>query len=138
MSTTRDASEAVVQRYYAAFNAGDRAGMAACLSDDFVHDVNEGGQRKGKALFAEFMAHMDRCYREELKDIAVMTSVDGSRAAAEFVVHGKYLATDEGLPPAKGQTYVLPAGAFFEIKGGHIARVTTYYNLKNWMAQVAR
>ncbi len=138
MSTTRDASEAVVRRYYAAFNAGDRAGMTACLSDDFVHDVNEGGRRKGKALFAEFMAHMDRCYSEELKDIAVTTSADGSRAAAEFVVHGKYLATDEGLPPAKGQTYVLPAGAFFEIKGGLIARVTTYYNLKNWMEQVVR
>lgn len=138
MSTTREASEAIVRRYYAAFNAGDRAGMAACLADDFVHDVNEGGRRKGKALFAEFMAHMDRCYREDLKDIAVMTSADGSCAAAEFVVHGTYVATDEGLPPAKGQAYVLPAGAFFEIKGGLIARVTTYYNLKNWMDQVAR
>lgn len=137
MSTTRDDSEALVRRYYAAFNAGNRAGMAACLSEDFVHDVNEGGQRKGKALFGEFMAHMDRCYREELKDIVVMASADGSRVAAEFVVHGKYLSTDEGLPPARGQTYVLPAGAFFDVRNGLIARVTTYYNLKNWMAQVA-
>jgi steroid delta-isomerase-like uncharacterized protein len=138
MSAKRDDGENVVRRYYAAFNAGDRAGMLDCLAEDFVHDVNEGGRRKGKALFAAFMAHMDRCYREELKDIVVMASADGSRAAAEFVVHGTYVATDEGLPPARGQAYVLPAGAFFEVKSGLIARVTTYYNLKNWMEQVAR
>lgn len=112
--------------------------MIDCLADDFVHDVNEGGRRPGKKLFAEFMAHMDRCYKEELRDIAVMTSADGAHAAAEFVVHGKYIATDEGLPPAKGQTYVLPAGAFFDVRGGKIARVTTYYNLKNWTAQVLK
>jgi len=52
------------------------------------------------------------------------------------VVHGKYIATGEGLPPAKGQTYVLPAGTFFEIDDGLITRVTTYYNLKDWTAQV--
>jgi steroid delta-isomerase-like uncharacterized protein len=133
----RAETEALIRRYYDAFNARDRDGMVACLAEDFVHDVNEGGRRKGKALFREFMVHMDRCYREELRDIAVLSNPDGSRAAAEFVVHGKYIATDEGLPPARGQTYVLPAGAFFAVKGGLIARVTTYYNLKDWMAQVA-
>lgn len=131
-------TEGLIRRYYAAFNAGDRPGMIDCLADDFVHDVNEGGRRVGKKLFAEFMQHMDRCYKEELRDIAVMVSKDGARAAAEFVVHGKYIATDEGLPPAQGQTYVLPAGAFFDVKSGKVARVTTYYNLKNWTAQVLK
>ncbi|MNG08728.1 hypothetical protein D3C84_921080 [compost metagenome] len=80
---------------------------------------------------------MNRCYKERLSDIVVMQSADGSRAAAEFVVHGQYLADDEGLPPAKGQTYVLPAGAFFHIHCGKIARVTNYYNLNEWVEQVA-
>jgi steroid delta-isomerase-like uncharacterized protein len=132
----RDDAEVLLRRYYGAFNAHDTAGMLACLADDVVHDVNQGERRKGKALFKEFMAHMDRCYREELRDIVILSSADGARAAAEFVVHGKYLATDEGLPPAQGQTYVLPAGAFFEVRNGLIVRVTTYYNLKDWMAQV--
>ena len=65
-----------------------------------------------------------------------MVSADGSRAAAEFVVHGAYLATDTGLPPATGQTYRLPAGTFFELRDGRIARVTTCYNLADWCAQV--
>ena len=132
----REKTEALIRRYYEAFNAHDSGGMLACLAEDVVHDVNQGERRKGKALFREFIAHMDRCYREGLRDIAILSSADGARAAAEFVVHGKYLATDEGLPPARGQTYVLPAGAFLAVKNGLITRVTTYYNLKDWTAQV--
>jgi steroid delta-isomerase-like uncharacterized protein len=47
-----------------------------------------------------------------------------------------YLATDTGQPPARGQTYVLPGGAFFTLKGDKITRVTNYYNLQDWMKQV--
>ena len=50
-------------------------------------------------------------------------------------MHGTYLATDAGLPPARGQTYRLPAGTFFAVRDGRIARVTTY-NLADWSAQV--
>lgn len=132
----RNQTEDLIRRYYAAFNARDWNGMVACLSDDVIHDVNQGGRHRGKAHFQTFLTHMDRCYREQLKDIVIQSSADGAHAAAEFSVHGAYLATDEGLPPANGQTYVLPAGAFFAVKGGLISRVTTYYNLKDWMAQV--
>lgn len=127
----------LIQAYYACFNAGDRAGMLALLAEDVAHDINQGGREVGKAAFAAFLAHMDRCYRERLEDIVVMPSADGRHAAAEFFVRGEYLATDAGLPPAKGQTYHLPAGAFFEIRDGRIGRVTTYYNLKDWIAQVS-
>jgi steroid delta-isomerase-like uncharacterized protein len=129
-------SAELVRAYYDAFNRGDREGMLALLTDDVAHDVNQGGREVGKEAFRRFLARMDRSYREELADIVVMASPDGRRAAAEFTVYGTYLATDEGLPPARGQTYRLPAGAFFEIQGDRIARVTTYYNLKYWIAQV--
>ena len=82
------------------------------------------------------MAHMNRSYRETLTDIVIMSNDDGTRGAAEFVVNGQYLATDEGLPEANGQTYVLPAGAFFEIRDGKVARITNTYNLNDWIAQV--
>lgn len=130
-------SVALIQRYYAAFNAGDWNGMLECLSDDVVHDINQGRREAGKPAFRAFLAHMERCYREQLRDIVAMASDDGARAAAEFVVHGSYLVTDEGLPPADGQKYVLPAGAFFDVRGNRIARVTNYYNLPDWTAQVA-
>lgn len=128
---------ALVDRYYAAFNAGDWAGMLACLSEDVAHDINQGDTQVGKDAFRAFLAHMERCYHEVLEDLVVMASEDGRRAAAEFIVTGEYLETDEGLPEAEGQSYTLPAGAFFEVRDGLIRRVTVYYNLKDWMEQVA-
>lgn len=132
-----DAAAALVRRYYDAFNAGDAEGMLACLSEDVLHDVNQGGTRRGKPAFAEFLAHMGRCYAERLEDIVVMTEPGGAQAAASFVVRGTYKATDEGLPEAAGQTYALRAGTFFEIRDGRIARVATCYNLNDWIAQVS-
>jgi len=126
----------LIGRYYAAFNAGDADGMLACLADDVAHDINQGTRQQGKEAFRAFLAHMDRCYSEALEDLAIMASPDGTRAAAEFIVHGTYKATDEGLPEASGQSYVLPAGAFFALEGGRIARVTVYYNLADWLEQV--
>ena len=126
-----------IARYFAAFNAGDTATMLDCVTDDVAHHVNEGEIRRGKVKFAEFCAHMSRCYKEELTDLVLFSTEDGSRAAAEFTVNGTYLTTDEGLPEAQGQIYRLPGGSFFELKGGKIARITTYYNLAEWMAQVS-
>jgi steroid delta-isomerase-like uncharacterized protein len=127
---------AVIAAYLDAFNRGDRPAMLALLTDDVAHDVNQGGREVGRDAFAAFMARMDRCYRERLVEIVVMAEPTGTCAAAEFVVEGEYLATDAGLPPARGQTYRLPAGAFYEIRGGRIARVTVHYNLADWVAQV--
>lgn len=127
----------LIQSYYAAFNAGDTDALLALLAEDVAHDINQGERQNGKAAFARFMAHMDRCYREQLTDIVIMVAPDGTRAAAEFIVNGTYLATDQGLPEAREQSYKLPAGAFFAIADGKIARVTNYYNLSDWIAQVS-
>lgn len=128
-------SKDVIARYFDAFNRGDVDGMLAELSDDVAHHVNEGQVREGKALFREFCNHMERCYREKLTDMVIFA--EGDRAAAEFVVNGTYLATDDGLPEANGQSYVLPAGSFFTLNDGKISRVTTYYNLADWLRQVS-
>lgn len=135
--TSQDARHCIAA-YYEAFNAQNPLGMLACVTDDIEHRVNEGGIRRGKALFAEFCAQMGLSYRESLKDIVIFADETGSRGAAEFVVHGAYLQTDPGLPQAKGQRYVLAAGAFFDLRDGKISRVTTFYNLKDWIAQVSQ
>ncbi|MCE8514100.1 nuclear transport factor 2 family protein [Ruegeria pomeroyi] len=126
-----------VKRYFDAFNAGDVQGMLDCLSEDVAHHVNEGQIRVGKEKFADFCAHMNRCYKELLTDIVVFEAEGGTRAAAEFIVNGTYLQTDSGLPEAHGQTYRLPAGSFFTLTGDKISRVTTFYNLADWVKQVS-
>lgn len=135
MSATE--TETLLRRYYEAFNRGDSDSMLACLADTVVHDVNQGERRSGKEAFRAFNARMAHCYQEKLENIVVMSTADGARGSAEFNVVGTYKNTDEGLPAAKGQTYVLPAGAFFAIKNAQITRVTNYYNLTDWLMQVA-
>lgn len=134
---SRADTQTLIQSYYDAFNRGDSNAMLTFLSEDVIHDVNQGERRIGLDKFKAFNARMDHHYKERLENISIMVNEDGTRAAAEFNVHGTYLNTDSGLPEAQGQTYVLPAGTFFAIRDGKIARVTTYYNLTDWIAQVA-
>ena len=133
---SRQDTLALIERYYAAFNRGDWNAMLDALAEDVVHDLNQGPREAGRDAFRAFLARMDASYAEQLRDVVVMASEDGRRAGAEYVVHGTYKASDEGLPPARGQTYVLPGGAFFEVRDGRIARVSNYYNLQDWIAQV--
>ena len=127
----------LLQDYYAAFNMQDMDTFLSLLSDDVIHDINQGAREVGKDAFVAFMERMNKNYKETIVDIEVMTNAAGDRAAVEFTVSGEYLATDEGLPEANGQTYKLPAGAFFDIRDGLVARVTNYYNLEDWIAQVS-
>jgi steroid delta-isomerase-like uncharacterized protein len=128
---------ALIEAYYAAFNRGDWPAMLALLHPEVAHDLNQGGREVGVPAFAAFLQRMARCYAEQLRDVRVLASADGRHAAAEYVVHGTYLAHDEGLPPARGQHYVLPGGAFFDVREGRIARVSNHYNLADWIAQVS-
>jgi steroid delta-isomerase-like uncharacterized protein len=127
----------LIQNYYAAFNAGDMDTFLGLLTNDVIHDINQGKREIGKDAFKQFMACMNHNYKEQLVDMVIMATEDGKRAAAEFVVLGEYLQTDEGLPAANGQKYRLPAGAFFDIRDNKVARITNYYNLNDWIAQVS-
>jgi steroid delta-isomerase-like uncharacterized protein len=126
----------LVLRYYAAFNRGDSEGLLALLSEDVIHDANQGTREVGIPAFREFLARMATSYREQIGDLVVTSTQDGTRAAAEYMVKGHYVQDDAGLPPARGQPYTLSGGAFFAIREGRIARVTNYYNLADWIAQI--
>ena len=137
MQSARTSTIELIERYYAAFNAGDQKGVLDCLTDGIAHDINQGEREIGKEAFAAFLQRMDTAYSEELSNIVIMSNDTGTHAAAEFIVHGIYKSADEGLPPAHGQSYELPAGAFFDVKDGLINRVSVYYNLTDWIAQVS-
>ena len=136
-SRRNDRATELVLRWCAAFNRGDHDAMLAQLSNDVIHDRNQGPREVGRAAFAAYLQHRAQSYREQLQSIVVMVSPDGTRAAAEFTVHGEYMQDDAGLPPARGQRYVLHAGAFFNIHAGQLRRVSEYANLQELIAQVA-
>lgn len=130
-------SNEIIQKYYDAFNNQNWEQMLKLVHPDIVHEPNQGESRTGKEAFSAFMADMDRCYSEELREIVIYSSSQPDKLAASFVVHGIYKQGDEGFPEAKGQTYVLPAAAFLEIKDGLISKVTTFYNLQQWIKLVS-
>ena len=132
MSSTK-----IINSYYAAFNAGDSQAMLDLLTDDVIHDANEGGTETGKDAFAQFLDRMDAHYREQVEELVVMATEDGTRASAEFYINGSYLKTDDGLPASTGQNYRIRVGAFFDLREGKIARVTNYYNLQKWIEAVS-
>lgn len=128
----------LIECYYDSFNRQDMPTFLNCLSDDVIHDINQGESQIGKSTFSHFMNHMNQCYKENAKNIVIMISEDKTRAAAEFIIEGTYITTDSGLPEANGQHYRLPVGAFFSIDDGKITRVTNYYNLQDWLRQVKK
>lgn len=132
----QDRATELVLTYYAAFNRGDWNGMLALLTEDVVHDLNEGACEVGREAFAAFLARMHSSYREQSRDLVVLATLDGDRAAAEYAVHGVYHASAPGFPPSSGQQYRLAGGTFFAIRDDRIARVTQYYNLQDWISQL--
>jgi steroid delta-isomerase-like uncharacterized protein len=127
----------IVQEYYSRFNNKNWQGMLELLSEEIRHEPNQGEPRIGLEKFTEFLQMMDTSYEETLTDMVFFTASDDTRVAAEFTVNGIYKKGEEGFPEAHGQSYVLPAAAFLEVKAGKISRVTTYYNLPHWISLVS-
>ena len=111
--------------------------MLDLLDEEVRHEPNQGTPRIGKAQFSEFLKQMEDCYDEQLSDMQFYIGENGRGIAAEFVVNGRYLKGDEGLPEAHGQSYELPAASFLAVKSGKITRVATFYNLPLWINLVS-
>jgi steroid delta-isomerase-like uncharacterized protein len=128
----------LVTAYYSAFNRRDAEGLVSLLSDDVIHDINQGKREIGKSAFRDFLAIMSTHYDETVSELTVMVSDDDQRAAAEFLSSGTYKKAERGLPPASGQPYKIQVGAFFEMRNGKISRITNHYNIPEWIVQVTR
>ena len=64
----------LVERYYAAFNGGDMDTFLNLLTDDVIHDINQGKREIGKEAFTQFMACMNFNYKEQLVDMVIMAT----------------------------------------------------------------
>jgi steroid delta-isomerase-like uncharacterized protein len=128
----------IAKAYYQYFNQRNWEGMLSLLDEQVRHEPNQAeAPRIGLGKFADFLRHMDESYEETLSDLIFFSEPGNSRVAVEFVVNGVYKKGEEGLPEAHGQRYVLPAAAFLEFNEEKIVRVTTYYNLTEWIRLVS-
>jgi steroid delta-isomerase-like uncharacterized protein len=127
----------LIKTYYERFNQNDLEGFLALLSENIIHDISQGKREEGRDAFKAFMERMNRCYDERVYELVVMVNQDGTRAAAEMMLDGRYLSTDGNLPTATGQSYTIVVGAFFEVKEGKISRISNHYNMQDWLRQVS-
>lgn len=118
---SNDRATELVLAYCSAFNRGDWAGMLALLDDDIEHQFDHGPRESGKPAFAQFLQRWQLNRNERLRDIVVMASPDGARAAAEYLVERHPVAG------AGGQHDSERGGAFFSISDAHIRRVSHYH-----------
>lgn len=135
MTTNEVSTLDLIQRYVDAFNRHDLEAIISLLDENIVHDINEGPTEVGISAFRNFKMRMDSCYQEQLTRIHYF--VTGNRGAFECICEGTYIQTDSGLPEARGQQYAIPVAAFFETQKGKITRITSYYNLKGWIAAIS-
>jgi steroid delta-isomerase-like uncharacterized protein len=127
--------ETLIRAYFEAFNRHDLEGMVANMAPEIKHQLNQGEDQIGIEAFRKFKTYMDTCYREQITDLNIM--VGGHLGCAEFTCSGTYLATDGNFPEANGQTYAIKAAAIFEESEGKVTRITSYYNVPEWVAQIS-
>ena len=126
----------LVENYYQTFVNKDLSGFLQLLTEDVVHEINQGPTEKGKALFKTFM--IDHFIHDQnVDDLIIFSSPDGKYATSRFNCSGKYEKSVEGLPLAKGQLWKIPVVTYFEFRDNLISHVAVYYNLKDWIDQVS-
>jgi hypothetical protein len=99
------------------------------VTDDLVLDLSSEERTWGReALFAH-IRRTEQLHREHVFDLTVMTDRSGLRAAVEYTVLGIPLeesTSTPGLFSGNAQSYRTNMGAFFEIDGTRISRISHY------------
>ena len=135
-SKTQALSEHLIREFFTLFNAEKWTEASLLLSDQVMHDINQGPRVIGREPFLKYLVETARYYKESLSHLFVIVSEDGSRGSAEFYVHGEYLKTHGLLPKANGQKYEGFHGVFFEIEDQQISRFSHYFNYQSFLEQL--
>lgn len=134
---SNDLANKLVQNYYDAIAAKDLSLFLELLTDDVVHEINQGLVEKGKALFKTFMEKQFSCGDQHIQNLIVFSSPDGKYATSRFTCSGKYTKSESGYPLATGQFWEIPVVSYFEIRENQFSHVAVYYNLADWINQVS-
>ncbi len=127
----------LIQSYYLAFNNRDLAELLKTLHPEVTYDTFLGETKTGFDAFKKHMEFCFECVKETIHDLIILSSNDDQNAAAKFICDGEYVKTITGYPEACNQKYSVECYTFFELRDDLIYRVTSYFNEKNWLAQLA-
>ena len=128
----------IVKAYYAAYNAHDTEKQIALMTKDIIHAPNQGEKTTGVEHYRAFNTANNASFDEDCVELKFFTSPDSKKVIAESYAVGKYVKDMEGYPKAKNQPYRSHVVEVFEFAGGKIKSLATYYNEKDWIAQISK
>ena len=104
----------LVERYYAAFNGGDMDTFLNLLTDDVIHDINQGKREIGKEAFTQFMACMNYNYKEQLVDMVIMATEMANAQPLNLWYWANILKRMKVCLPQKDKHTVYPQALFLK------------------------
>lgn len=128
----------IVRAYYAAYNEKNTDQLSALMMADVVYEPNQGKKMTGSDKYKEYVADTFKTVEEKCNDLVVYSSSRSKKIVAKTNVSGKYIKDVEGYPKAHGQSYKIQVLEVFEIVDSKIKSLSTYYNEKDWVAQISR
>jgi len=112
--------------------------MAGMSPQDVVYEPNQGKKMTGSDKYKEYVTDTFKTVEEKCNDLVVYSSSRSKKIVAKTNVAGKYIKDVEGYPKAHGQPYKIQVLEVFEIVDSKIKSLSTYYNEKDWVAQISR
>ncbi|MBW3096058.1 nuclear transport factor 2 family protein [Pseudohoeflea coraliihabitans] len=135
--TMPDVTIDLISRFLAAYSARNIDDMLDCFGEDAALDITNSERVIGRRQIRFALAERLKQFEERVGDIVIMTTENGSRAAAEFTLRGRYRSDADELPPASGQDYALAAGVFCEAEDAGLSRLSLRFNPVELRRQVS-
>lgn len=122
---------ALCDRAFEAYNAQDWPALFAMMAPDARFDVGPNVPVTGPDGASFIIDFYGKHYETTFADWHHF--IDGDRTASEATMRVTYVATEPGLPEAKGQSGEIPAALFGQVRGGKFTRIKMICSFCDWM-----
>ncbi|MBV7410747.1 nuclear transport factor 2 family protein [Maritimibacter sp. DP1N21-5] len=116
---------------FAAFNAKDWDNVLAHVDPQCVLEIGPNNTLTGTAGAREIISYYLKFY--EMRFISYHHFIDGNRSSTDATMRVKYLATEPGMPEARGQTADVPFACFGEVRNGKYTRIRMIFSFVDWL-----
>ena len=131
-------ARAVVESFYAAFNAGDMNATRPYFDSNVVTVEPSGGEMRGLDAFEGYLGVFNRAVPDARLN-ALGTIEEGEFVAIEGTYTGTHtgpLASPQGDIPPSGRTFVLPYMEAFQVRAGRIVSHHVFYDQMSFLGQL--
>ena len=131
-------ARAVVDRFYAAYNAGYTSDTLPQFDRDVVTVDPAAGEMRGIDAFAGYLGGFIRAIPDAKLNV-VRAVESGDMVAIEGTFTGTNtgpLASPQGEIPPTGRAFVLPYMEIYEVRGGRIVSHHIYYDQMSFLGQL--